>query len=213
MARRTGSQGERTEAAIREAALRLIARYGYEALTMRRLAEEVDLGAAALYRYFPTKQSILFRLLEAHMGELLAAWERARLPAARPAPERLEAFTRFHIRHHLPRAEGVFLSYMELRSLEAANFTRIEELRRAYEADLVAILEAGRAEGTLRVVEPKVSARAIIAMLTGITTWYRAGGPLSPAEIETIYWGLVAGTCGLPAGAPPREETPCSMQA
>lgn len=213
MARRAGSQGERTEAAIRAAALRLIARHGYEALSMRRLAEEVDLGAAALYRYFPNKQSILFRLLETHMGELLAAWHQARLPESRPAPERLEAFTRFHIRHHLPRAEGVFLSYMELRSLERANFDRIEALRRAYEGDLTAILEAGRAAGTLSVAAPKVGARAIIAMLTGITTWYRATGPLSPRQIEDVYWGLVAGMCGLPAPDPLREEAPCSMPA
>lgn len=213
MARRAGSQGERTEAAIREAALRLIARQGYEALTMRRLAEEVDLGAAALYRYFPNKQAILFGLLERHMQELLAAWERARLPATRPAPERLEAFTRFHVRHHLPRAEGVFLSYMELRSLAAENFERIEALRRAYEADLTAILEAGRAARTLRVAAPRVAARAIIAMLTGITTWYRAGGPLSAGEIEDVYWGFVAALAGLPAPDARGEEAPCSMQA
>ncbi|MEM9147212.1 MAG: TetR/AcrR family transcriptional regulator [Pseudomonadota bacterium] len=213
MARRIGSQGERTEAAIRAAALRLIARFGYEALSMRRLAEEVDLGAAALYRYFPNKQSILFRLLEAHMLELLAAWAKARLPADRPAPERLEAFTRFHVRHHLPRPEGVFLSYMELRSLDRENFSRIEDLRRSYEADLTAILEAGRASSTLAIESPRVASRAIIAMLTGITTWYRQTGPLGPDEIETLYWGFAARLCGLEIPTPPTESARCSMQA
>jgi AcrR family transcriptional regulator len=210
VARRTGSQGERTEAAIRSAARRLIARHGYEALSMRRLAEEVGLGAAALYRYFPNKQAILMRLLEAHMRDLLAAWAAARLPASRPAPERLEAFTRFHIRHHLPRPDDVFLSYMELRSLEPENFDRIEALRRSYEDELTAILAAGRATGSLAVAEPKVTARAVIAMLTGLTTWYRAEGPLSPVEIEDIYWGMVARLAGL---AVPAREEPCSMPA
>jgi AcrR family transcriptional regulator len=78
MARRVGSDGARTEAAIRGAALRLFARYGYEALSMRRLASEVDLGAAALYRYFPNKQAMLFSLLKTHMEEVLAAWGEAR---------------------------------------------------------------------------------------------------------------------------------------
>jgi len=211
VARRSGSHGERTEAAIRTAALALIARHGYEALSMRRLAEEVGLGAAALYRYFPTKQAILFGLLESHMRELLAAWARTRLPATRPAPERLERFTRFHVRHHLPRPEGVFLSYMELRSLEPENFARIEALRRAYENDLAAIFEAGRAEGTLAVAAPRIATRAVIAMLTGITTWYRADGPLSADAIEDIYWGFVAGLAGLPA--PATEDARCSMPA
>ena len=197
MARRVGSDGARTDAAIRAAALRLIARFGYEALSMRRLAEEVDLGAAALYRYFPTKQAILFSLLKSHMDDLLLAWDEVRPPRTVPAPQRLEAFTRFHIRHHLPRADGVFLSYMELRSLTPENFAAIEALRRHYERDLAEILADGAAAGTLTAEQPRVAARAVIAMLTGITTWYRPQGPLSPGEVEDIYWAMVARMTGI----------------
>jgi len=197
MARRVGSDGARTEAAIREAALRLIARFGYEALSMRRLAEEVGLGAAALYRYFPNKQAILFSLLKAHMDDLLAAWGQARAPRSTPAPRRLETFTRFHIRHHLPRAEGVFLSYMELRSLAPENFAAVEALRRRYEGDLAEILADGAASGALSSENARVTARAIIAMLTGLTTWYRDSGPLSADEVEDIYWNMVARMTGL----------------
>ena len=206
MARRVGSDGVRTEAAIRGAALRLIARYGYEALSMRRLASEIDLGAAALYRYFPTKQAMLFSLLETHMEELLDAWEKVRLTARTAAPARLEAFTRFHIRHHLPRAEGVFLSYMELRSLTAENFDAIGAMRRSYEHDLAQILADGQAAGTLRMDDHRVTARAIIALLTGITTWYRDSGPLNAAEIERIYWNIVARMTGIES----QEALQCS---
>jgi len=31
----------------------------------------------------------------------------------------------------------------------------------------------------------------LIAMLTGLNTWYRENGRLSVVEIETIYWDLV----------------------
>ena len=206
MARRVGSDGARTRAAICDAALRLIARKGYEAMSMRRLAEEIDLGAAALYRYFPNKQAMLFSLLETHMQDLLEGWDAARLPRTAPAPARLEAFTRFHIRHHLPRAEGVFLSYMELRSLTRENFRRIEVMRQRYERDLAEILADGARAGTLVRDEPRVSARAIIAMLTGITTWYRDSGPLDPGAIEQIYWNIVARMTGVAI----KEAIPCS---
>lgn len=206
MARRIGSDGARTEAAIRDAALRLIARYGYEALSMRRLAEEVDLGAAALYRYFPNKQAMLFSLLKTHMAELLSAWAEARPPDTASAPGRLEAFTRFHIRHHLPRAAGVFLSYMELRSLSPENFGAIEAMRRQYEQDLASILADGAAAGTLTMDHSRVTARAIIALLTGITTWYRAGGSLDAEQIEEIYWNIVARMTGIET----REAVLCS---
>lgn len=206
MARRVGSDGARTEAAIRDAALRLIARYGYEALSMRRLAEEIDLGAAALYRYFPNKQTMLFSLLKVHMTELLAAWAKARPSLSVSAPARLEAFTRFHIRHHLPRATGVFLSYMELRSLSPENFDAITEMRRQYEQDLAQILADGAAAGTLAMDHSRVTARAIIALLTGITTWYRDSGALDAVEIEEIYWNIVARMTGIET----REAVLCS---
>ena len=206
MARRVGSNGVRTEAAIRAAALKLIARYGYEALSMRRLAREVDLGAAALYRYFPTKQAMLFSLMKTHMEELLAAWEIARQPCQASAPARLEAFTRFHIRHHLPRADGVFLSYMELRSLSPENFDAIEAMRQRYEQELVQIVADGAAAGSLRLDHSRVTARAIIALLNGITTWYRDSGPLDAAQIEVIYWNIIARMTGIET----REAWQCS---
>ena len=92
MARTTGSNGERTEAALRRAARSLIARHGYEAVSMRQLAAEVGVQAAALYRYFPTKEDLLFTLMREHMEELLAAWQSVRgagADGAGRAPRRL----------------------------------------------------------------------------------------------------------------------------
>ena len=97
MARTTGSDGGKTEAAIRDASVRLIAHHGYEAVSMRQLAAEVGVQAAALYRYFPTKEDLLFALMEGHMRELAASWETAR-PASSDPAARLAAF----VEHHHP---------------------------------------------------------------------------------------------------------------
>ena len=103
MARTTGSDGEKTEAAIREAAVSLIARHGYEAVSMRQLAAEVGVQAAALYRYFPTKEDLLFTLMREHMEGLIASWD-ACPPATTPTPAaRLAAFVDNHIRFHVAR--------------------------------------------------------------------------------------------------------------
>ena len=194
MARRIGSDGTKTRQAICTAAVRLIARYGYEALSMRRLAEEVGLGAAALYRYFPTKQAMLVSLMEAHMVEMLDAW--AAEQARGTAPERLDAFTRFHIRFHWPRIDSLFLSYMELRSLNSENFAHIEDLRNRYERGVVTILSDGLDLGEFVPMDPRVTARAIIALLNGLTTWYHPEGPISREEIEDIYCSMVARIVG-----------------
>ena len=203
MARRIGSDGTRTQAAIRTAATRLIAQRGYEALSMRRLADEIGLKAAAIYRYYPNKQAILVCLMETHATEMLDGWRAARPAdgAAIGPAARLEAFTRFHIRHHWPRIDGVYVSHFELRSLSPENFLRVEALRNRYEREVVSILRAGVAEGAFVRLDPRVTARAIIALLNGLTTWYRPDGPIGYAEIEDMYWAMVARLVGIGAQA------------
>jgi AcrR family transcriptional regulator len=204
MARRIGSDGTRTQAAIRAAAMRLMARRGYEALSMRRLAEEVGLQAAAIYRYYPNKQAILLSLIETHILEMLDGW-RAAKPAGGPLTghvARLEAFTRFHIRHHWPRLDGLSVARFELRSLSPENFARVEALRNRYEREVVAILQAGISAGAFARMDARVTARALIAMLNGLPSWYRPDGPIGRAEIEDMYWSMVARLVGIGATAP-----------
>ncbi len=188
MARKQGSHSDITGPKVRAAALKLFARQGYAAVSMRQIAGEVGVQAGALYLYTPDKQTLLFDLLKGHMDELLAAWEA--LPDGTPA-KRLEAFTRFHIRFHLDRPDAVFLSYMELRNLAPENFAAIEALRRRYEGELERILAAGQADGSFRVADLRLTTMALIAMLTGVNTWYREGGRLSRAGVEDAYWDMV----------------------
>ncbi|MCY0147776.1 TetR/AcrR family transcriptional regulator [Hoeflea sp. G2-23] len=191
MARRAGSTGAETAEKLRNVALELFARSGYAAVSMRAIAAETGVQAGAIYNHFPTKQDLLNELLQVHMETLLAAWAEAERPELAPA-EALEHFVRFHIRYHLDRSREVFISYMELRSLENENFSMIERLRRQYEQVPRAILERGAKDGSFDIIDPQISTMAIIAMLNGMTTWFRENGRLSLDEIEAIYVRLVA---------------------
>jgi AcrR family transcriptional regulator len=194
MARKTGSHAEITGPLVRGAAQMLFARHGYAAVSMRQIAAEVGLQAGALYLYTPDKQTLLFDLMKNHMEDLLAAWHA--VPKKQNPIDRLEALCRFHIRFHLERPDAVFIAYMELRNLEPDNFSQIETLRRTYEDELRTILEAGQASQDLRVADAKLATMAIIAMLTGVTTWYNEGGRLSKDRIERIYWNMVRKSVG-----------------
>ncbi len=189
MARTQGSHSQITGPRVREAAQQLFAKHGFAAVSMRQIAGAVGVQAGALYNYTPDKQALLFSLLEGHMDELLSA--EAVGVSKGPAMERLESFVRFHIAFHLDRPEAVFIAYMELRNLEPGNFAVIERLRRDYEDRLEAILRAGRAEGVFDVPDTKLATLGIIAMLTGVTTWYRPGGRLSADQVAGLYWDMV----------------------
>src|SRR4051794_14873501 len=187
MARTTGSNGERTEAALRRAAPSLIARHGYEAVSMRALAAEVGVQAAALYRYFPTKQDLLFSLMREHMEELIAAWLRVRGEGTAAPAERLAAFVANHIGFHVARRHATHVSNMELRSLTHENLSAILRLRTAYEKELRQILRDGAERGVFVVDDIAMTAMAIIQMITGVIVWFRPDERLSVDEVARTY--------------------------
>jgi len=184
MARTVGSSGPKTLAAIRKAGLDLIYRHGYEATSLRRLAAEVGLREGSLYNHISSKQELLFSLVDDHMDQLLAALTQA-MRGIEGAETRLEAFVTFHLRYHMQRTAEVFVINSELRSLEEKGRAVIVGKRNAYEAVLIGILDQ------LNSTDSRVAAKAIIAMLTGVCTWYRPGGRLSIDEIVPLYIRLV----------------------
>lgn len=189
MARTQGSHSEITGPRIRAAALRLFAEHGYAAVSMRQIAAAVNLQAGALYNYTPDKQALLFTLMKDHMDDLLS--RRSDLPATDCALTQLEGFVRFHISYHLERPDLVFIAYMELRNLDPGNFAVIESLRRDYENALETILRGGVAAGLFDIADTKLTTLAVIAMLTGVTTWYRPGGRLSVSQVQDLYCDMV----------------------
>ena len=205
MARTAGSDGERTEAAIREAAVRLIARHGYDAVSMRQLGLEVGIQAAALYRYFPTKEDLLFSLIRAHMEGLIASWE-----AARPRPGDplggLSAFVLNHIRFHVARRHSTHVSNLELRSLSPARLTEVLRLRNGYEKDLRRILREGAESGVFSIDDVGLTAMAIIQMVTGVIVWFRPDERLSVEEVADTYHTMTMRLVGADPGAARRQR-------
>jgi AcrR family transcriptional regulator len=219
MSRTAGSHGPATLAAIRKAGLRLIYEHGYEALTLRKLAAEVGILPGSLYNHIKTKQDLLFTLVRDHMTDLLATLDRALAGQDDPTAA-LTAFVRLHVTYHMERRYEVYIANSELRSLEPVNRATIVAMRRAYEVRLIDILDRGVACGRLQIEDTRVGAFAIIAMLTGICTWYRPDGALGPEQIVALHTALVmqglSPTCGAArpyiaanaalAGFPPSRE-------
>lgn len=200
MARTQGSRADITGPLVRQAALRLFARDGYAAVSMRQIAAAVGVQVGTLYGYTPDKQALLADLMREHMEGVIAAWRdslggRSGNGAQDPLA-RLDRFVAVHIGSSLANVEGVFLAYMELRNLSPENFAMIARLRRQYEDALEAILRDGQAAGVMRISDTRLATLALIAMLTGITNWYRDGGRLDRGHLVQIYCDLARGAVG-----------------
>ncbi len=198
MARIKGSIGSQTKASILEKTLPLIARFGYAAVSMRMIADAVGVNAGALYNHFPSKQHILVLLMSEHMDGLLAAWADVDTQSMTPV-ERLESFVRFHISYNITRADDVFISFMELRSLEPEGHKRIEQKRSAYEDVVRKIIREGQETGQFNVEDAHVAAMSVLGSLIGVNTWYRAKGRLSKEKIEDYYVAILLRSVGYDA--------------
>ena len=190
MSRTVGSSGEKTRAAIAEAGLQLIYEHGYEAMTLRQLARTVGLQPGSLYNHIATKQELLFDLIHDHMTRLMKNVDAVLAGDVDPI-DRLKAFVAFHLAYHIERKREVFIGFAELRSLERENRRVIVDLRRDYEDRLCDILNEGAKQGLFNIPDVRVTAYAILAMLTGICTWFDPKGRVSQVALIDLHTQLV----------------------
>lgn len=207
MARTRGSVGAETEKAIRRAAIELIAKHGFEAMTLRDLADHVGLQPGSIYRYIATKDQLLVDIMAEHMEALLAAWHAIDRADADPK-SRVENFVDFHIRYHFERQKEVVIANLELRSLSPDARRAAVALRRTYERELKQILDAGIAQRAFPPIDSGIATYAIISMLTGVCFWYSPKGRLAPDEIIAIHKQLVLGSLN---GTPRTEAKVISL--
>src|SRR5712691_1450797 len=175
---------------ILRAATALFRARGYHGASMRTLARGLRMEAASLYYHFPSKQEILFAILDRTLDDLLEGLGRA-VAAAGGHHERLRAAVRFHVLFHARRRHEAFLSHSELRSLTPANLRRVGAKRDRYEHVLRGLLTAGVRAGVFHVPDVKLTAMAILTMCTGVATWFAEGGRLAPASIADRYVEMI----------------------
>ncbi len=62
---------QKTRRRLLEATVRVISERGFRDATMREIAEHARVGDATIYKYFPTKESLLFGFFELRMEDLI----------------------------------------------------------------------------------------------------------------------------------------------
>lgn len=189
-----------TKQTIRTAARALFAANGYNAVSMREIANAVGKQPGGIYNHFPNKQSILVDLMVDNLDRA-HAMVIAPIDGATPTA-RLEQFVRQHIAHNIANPDDIFIAYMELRSLEPEGTETIMTHRNAYERALRDIISDGAENGTFAVSDPAVHARAILSMLGGVTVWFRQTGPQSLEDVSETYVRAVLQSVGAPYSRP-----------
>lgn len=180
------AQEHQTKHTIRDAARKLFAAHGYNAVSMREIAQEIGKQPGGIYNHFPNKQSILLDMMQENLSRAHDAVI-APINCDVPADQQLEGFVRRHLQYNIENPDDIFIAYMELRSLEPKNAIVITAKRDAYENALRNILKSGTTSGVFKLSEPDIHARAILSMLGGVTVWFRQSGSQSSDDVAESY--------------------------
>ncbi|MCD1259042.1 TetR/AcrR family transcriptional regulator [Paenibacillus athensensis] len=184
---------------IIRAAIPMFLQRGYEAVSMDDIARESGVTKASVYYYYPSKAELLTAAM-VQMMESVARITQARLSEPRPLRERLLDIAVAHLR----AIDFDLHSFM--RKLESTMSAEQMALMRRAEQGIFDALEAAfsqaAGDGEIGPVQPRMTARAFVALLMTGHSRDAEGAPLfrSPQEAAEHIIGLLWHGLFPPAG-------------
>jgi TetR/AcrR family transcriptional regulator, cholesterol catabolism regulator len=166
-------------------AARMFSEQGYQATSMRTLAEAVGIEAASLYSHFPSKEAILRAIAWSCADDFFHHVE----PIVRSGLHtraKLRAMIVAHVDVLLRNQAASAVFADEWRQLGPDLRAAYAHLRDRYEQLFRGVIYQGVVENLFRNAEPKYSALILLSALNGTAQWYRAGGPMSAAETAEL---------------------------
>ncbi len=185
------SMADGREAQLLTIARRLFAQKGFDATSMRDIAEAARITKAALYYYFPNKDALYERVviesMEALLAEVRAAVARAHTPT-----EKVRAFLHASADSMEKRRDQWVAGSNAFWQAGATGRRGLAlHQRDEYERLLRGCIEAGIAGGELRAVNPAIAGRLLLSGLNQMSRWHRPGGPMLAREVIDQYLDIV----------------------
>jgi AcrR family transcriptional regulator len=156
---------------------------GYNATSMRDLAEEVGVEAASLYNHINSKSEILqeicFKVANRFMSHIEQVTQQDQ-----PAIKKLDAILRFHIRNMLELYEEVYVSDREWKHLAEPYLFNFQNQRRVYRQRIASIIEEGIQKGEIKQIDAPTAVLIILHAVSGIESWHRSKKKISGEMLE-----------------------------
>ena len=191
MARTRASDFEEKQHAILIAAAAVFARQGMEKASMAQIAIQASVSKALLYHYYPSKDALIFGIVQSHLTDLDAAVAAAD-DGAVAAPARLRALI-WAVLDSYRGADDQH--YVQLNGGAALSDEQKSDIR-ALERRIVK-----RFSDTLREINPRLDTPArpllmpvtmsLFGMLNWVYLWFKEGGPISREDYTTLATTLI----------------------
>ncbi|MBB5628605.1 TetR/AcrR family transcriptional regulator [Sphaerisporangium krabiense] len=185
----SGSASERRDHLVKLAA-ELFARKGFQATTVRQIADEAGILSGSLYHHFDSKETIVDEVLSTFLHDLIARY-RSALDGGGDARAVLSEMVRIGFGTLEPHRAAITVMQNDwnyLRSLPGDRFDYLIRAEDEVERMWVGQIKRGQAEGALRPdVDPKLTYRMIRDAIWVAVRWFRPGGRLNTAALAEHY--------------------------
>lgn len=168
-------------AAVLRIAVQVFLEQGYHRTTLNEIAERLNITKPALYNYFRSKDEILFEcwtIGREHVGEVVAQIDAGGGSGLLKLRKLVRGYGELMTTDY-----GASLVRFDQHDLSEKHAEIVRRARKRIDQTFRHYIDKGKADGSIRPCNTKMTAFAIAGSLNWIGHWYRHDGGLSPTEI------------------------------
>lgn len=173
-------------------AAQLFRQKGYEASSMRDIANALNIEAASLYHHIKSKEEILEIICFSMAQKFLAAIAEVN-DIYFNAEEKLRKAILHHVEIITENIDRSAVFLREWRSLPDTSRNDFVLLRNHYENEFNHIIEGGIQEDVFEDIDKKFAVLSILSSVNWINEWYNPEGKMTPTEISNHISDFVLG--------------------
>jgi AcrR family transcriptional regulator len=182
-----GTASERREHLVRLAA-ELFAEKGFQATTVRNIADEAGILSGSLYHHFDSKESIVDEILSGFFDEVMASY-RAAIERGQGPRETIAALVRAAFDTLEPHRAAITVMQNDwnyLRGME--RFAYLTKAEDEIEEMWVGTIRQGQRQGLFRPdIDATLTYRMVRDTIWMAVRWYRPGSGLDPKTLAEHY--------------------------
>lgn len=182
MAKTTRRKASR-KAFILQKAASMFREKGFNATSMRDLAEAVGIEAASLYNHIKSKNEILETICFDVANRFNTNMDVIEASNLKPIAK-VETLLRFHIRQMTENYEEVYVSDREWKHLEEPYLSNFHNQRRTYRKRFASIIDEGIRINEIRKIDSPTAVLIILHAISGIESWHRSTAKINAQELE-----------------------------
>jgi AcrR family transcriptional regulator len=185
LARTQAPEYEARREVIVERAAELFARTGFHAASVADLAKACEYSKSLIYYYFPSKEDVLFAVMESHVDILLADVAHASRQELKPG-KKLALLVRTFMGHYAGAASRQKVLLNELDSLPEDKRAQIVGKQRQIIDAVQVLLVAQRPELAADPARARGQTMLLFGTINWTHTWFDPAGALSSEDIADM---------------------------